>query len=564
MSLFRQRSTSCSRLKEIFLCPRSSSGWLRTNVTQPKRKISSNAAYLTRSQYYSAIGTLVGTLTGVGLILNKQKISQAKEAAKSLGQLSQDKDPVYSTEEVSQHNSHEKGIWVTYKGNVYDITDFVANHPGGSEKIILAAGGALEPFWALYAMHNNEHVLELLAEYRIGSLSKDESSIEAVDIKDPYITDPPRHPALKVNTKKPFNAEPPLQLLSDNLITPNEIFFIRNHLPVPDIDETKYELEITGEGIKPVMLCLEDLKTKFPKRRVTATMQCAGNRRSEMNRIKLVKGLNWGAAAISTAEWTGVLLKDLLRYAGVDEASVQKNGVQHIQFEGADHDITGSTYGASIPVDSALSSERDVLVAYEMNGVPIPRDHGFPVRLVAPGVVGARNVKWLKKIVSSKEESSSHWQQNDYKGFSPTVDWDTVDFKSAPAIQELPVTSAICEPAEGAVVSANDGEISLKGYAWSGGGKGVVRVDVSLDGGKTWHVANLDGEDKLHRAWAWKLWNATLPLPEGKDALQICVKAVDSSYNSQPDSVAPIWNLRGVLSNAWHRVNITVKQDSQE
>ena len=111
------------------------------------------------------------------------QISQAKEAAKSLGQLSQDKDPVYSTEEVSQHNSHEKGIWVTYKGNVYDITDFVANHPGGSEKIILAAGGALEPFWALYAVHNNEHVLELLAEYRIGSLSKDESSIEAVDIK---------------------------------------------------------------------------------------------------------------------------------------------------------------------------------------------------------------------------------------------------------------------------------------------------------------------------------------------------------------------------------------------
>lgn len=309
-------------------------------------------------------------------------------------------------------------------------------------------------------------------------------------------------------------------------------------------------------------LSLEDLKTKFPKRSVTATMQCAGNRRSEMNRIKLVKGLNWGAAAISTAEWTGVFLKDVLRYAGVDEVSVQQNGVRHIQFEGADHDITGSTYGASIPVESALSSERDVLVAYEMNGVPIPRDHGFPVRLVAPGVVGARNVKWLKKIVSSKVESSSHWQQNDYKGFSPSVDWDTVDFKSAPAIQELPVTSAICEPAEGAVIAADDGEISLKGYAWSGGGKGVVRVDVSLDGGKTWHVANLEGEDKLRQAWTWKLWNATLPLPEGKDALQICVKAVDSSYNSQPDSVAPIWNLRGVLSNAWHRVNVTVKQDS--
>lgn len=126
-----------------------------------------------------------------------------------------------------------------------------------------------------------------------------------------------------------------------------------------------------------------------------------------------------------------------VRYAGLDDAGVKEVGAEHIEFEGADHDITGSTYGASIPVNIALSADRDVLVAYEMNGVPIPRDHGFPVRLVAPGIVGARNVKWLKKIVSSKEESLCHWQQNDYKGFSPSVDWDTVNFKSAPAIQDL-------------------------------------------------------------------------------------------------------------------------------
>lgn len=184
MALFLRRSTSCNRLGEIFLCPRLSRGWLKKNVTQPKRKTSSShTGNLTRSSYYSTIGALVGTLTGVGLILNKQKISQAKEVTKSIDKSSQEKDPVYSVEEVSQHNNHEKGIWVTYKGNVYDITDFVANHPGGPQKIILAAGGALEPFWALYAVHDNEHVLELLAEYRIGSLSKDESSIEASDIK---------------------------------------------------------------------------------------------------------------------------------------------------------------------------------------------------------------------------------------------------------------------------------------------------------------------------------------------------------------------------------------------
>lgn len=512
---------------------------------------------MSKSSHYAVIGALVGTLTGIGLVINKQKLlSRTKDANITKNKVQENESPVFTSEEVAEHNSLDKGIWVTYKGQVYDITEFVASHPGGPSKILLAAGGSLEPFWALYAVHSNQHVLDILEEYHIGSLVKDESSRHVGDIKDPYANDPGRHPALKINSKKPFNAEPPTQLLTDSLITPNDIFFVRNHLPVPDIDEKTYELEITGEGMKTMKLSLEDLKTKFSKHTITATMQCAGNRRSEMNKIKLVKGLNWGAAAISTAEWSGALLKDVLRYAGLDDSSVE-----HIQFEGADHDITGSTYGASLPVDTALSPKRDVIVAYEMNGVPIPRDHGFPVRLVAPGVVGARNVKWLNKIVASKEESLSHWQRNDYKGFSPSVDWDTVDFKSAPAIQDLPVTSAICEPAEGAVISAEDEEITLKGYAWSGGGKGIVRVDVSLDGGKTWHVADLKGENKLNRAWAWKLWHATLPLPKGADSLQICVKAVDSTYNTQPDSVAPIWNLRGVLSNAWHRVNVKVKRE---
>ncbi|XP_044169226.1 sulfite oxidase-like [Acropora millepora] len=557
MALSITRLTGCNCTAQLFLLRGMRCSW-QLNLTQPfKRNATTASEPMSKSSHYAVIGALVGTLTGVGLVINKQKLlSRTKDANITKNKGQENESPVFTSEEVSEHNSLDKGIWVTYKGQVYDITEFVASHPGGPSKILLAAGGSLEPFWALYAVHSNQHVLDILEEYHIGSLVKDESSRHVGDIKDPYANDPGRHPALKINSKKPFNAEPPPQLLTDSLITPNDIFFVRNHLPVPDIDEKTYELEITGEGMKPMKLSLEDLKTKFPKHTITATMQCAGNRRSEMNKIKLVKGLNWGAAAISTAEWSGALLKDVLRYAGLDDSSVE-----HIQFEGADHDITGSTYGASLPVDTALSPKRDVIVAYEMNGVPIPRDHGFPVRLVAPGVVGARNVKWLNKIVASKEESLSHWQRNDYKGFSPSVDWDTVDFKSAPAIQDLPVTSAICEPAEGAVISAEDEEITLKGYAWSGGGKGIVRVDVSLDGGKTWHVADLKGENKLNRSWAWKLWHATLPLPKGADSLQICVKAVDSSYNTQPDSVAPIWNLRGVLSNAWHRVNVKVKRE---
>ena len=126
---------------------------------------------------------------------------------------------------------------------MYDITEFVDSHPGGPAKISLAAGGALEPFWAMYAVHWTQEVLEILEQYRIGDLTQEEQH-HAQDIKDPYANDPERHPALKINTKKPFNGEVPTALLGDNLVTPKELFFVRNHLPVPDIDASKYKLEV--------------------------------------------------------------------------------------------------------------------------------------------------------------------------------------------------------------------------------------------------------------------------------------------------------------------------------
>ncbi|XP_061583472.1 sulfite oxidase, mitochondrial [Cololabis saira] len=513
---------------------------------------------------------LAGLLAGAGAVLayslHHHKAEQANVSGQTIGKGST--LPVFSQAEVAKHRSLDDGVWVTYQGNVYDITEFVAMHPGG-DKILLAAGGALEPFWALYAVHNQEHVLELLSEYKVGLLSKEDlKKQQAVKSSDPYSSDPERHPALRVNSLKPFNAEPPPEILSDSYITPSALFFKRNHLPVPQVDPATYQLRVEGLPGGVLTLSLEDLKTRFPKHTVTATLQCAGNRRSEMNKVKQVKGLNWGIAAISNAKWSGARLKDVLLAAGYGPDVVQR--ARHVQFEGLDKDATGTSYGASIPLNKAVSEEGDVLLAYEMNGADIPQDHGFPVRVVVPGVVGARNVKWLGKIIVSSEESSSHWQQNDYKGFSPGTDWDTVDFKSAPAIQELPIQSAITAPADGGVVDRSDETLTVKGYAWSGGGREVVRVDVSLDGGKTWQVAQLKSSETGQaaeaspppgRAWAWKLWEVTAPLPHHAQELEIICKAVDSSYNMQPDTVPPIWNLRGVLSNAWHRVKVSVRED---
>lgn len=507
---------------------------------QPQLGRFTSAGSNSSTRGWRVVGALLGF--GAAFVYHDHRCRAAKETPR-----------IYTREEVKAHSTPETRVWVTLGSEVFDVTEFVALHPGGPSKLMLAAGGPLEPFWALYAVHNQPHVRELLAEYKIGELSPEDKAPPTLKTSDPYADDPVRHPALTVNSQRPFNAEPPPGLLTDTYITPNSIFFTRNHLPVPNLDPKTYRLQVVGAHRgKSLSLSLDDLR-RFPKHEITVTLQCAGNRRSEMTRFKEVKGLDWRIGAISTARWAGARLCDVLAQAGHRLSDTEA----HVCFEGLDADPTGTAYGASIPLARAMNPEAEVLLAYEMNGEPLPRDHGFPVRVVVPGVVGARHVKWLGKVSVEPEESHSHWQRRDYKGFSPSVDWDTVDFDSAPSIQELPVQSAITEPQNGATVES--GEVTVKGYAWSGGGRAVVRVDVSLDGGLTWQTATLDDEEQRPRkAWAWRLWQLQAPVPAGKKELNIVCKAVDDSYNVQPDTVAPIWNLRGVLSNAWHRVHVRV------
>jgi sulfite oxidase len=175
-------------------------------------------------------------------------------------------------------------------------------------------------------------------------------------------------------------------------------------------------LTVAGDGIpEPIQLSLDDLKSKFHPVDITATIMCGGNRRNELNSVAEIPGLKWGSNAISTALWRGVRLRDVLLHAGFNFKDLH---ARHVQFEGLDRGVDGA-YGASIPLDSAASG--DVVLAYEMNGQPLPVDHGFPLRAVVPGVVGARNVKWLHKITTSCDESSSPWQQSDYKLYPQTV-----------------------------------------------------------------------------------------------------------------------------------------------
>jgi sulfite oxidase len=519
-----------------------------------------------RTKKLHAVLGAVGVVSFITVMKGRQTLYSAEEKDETLNKVGEVEDglPEFTLEEIAKHNGNNGArVWVTYKYGVYDVTNFVKEHPGG-EKILLAAGGAVDSFWSLYAVHKSAHVFEILEKLRIGNISKKDRAaiVKQVDIQDPYSTDPVRFPGFRVRSNKPFNAEPPLSLLIDKYITPNEIFFVRNHLPVPQVDAETYHLTVTGKGInKDLNLSLEDLKTKFPKHTITATIQCSGNRRSEMSASKPVKGLEWTAGAISTAEWTGVLLSDVLKYAKLDT-----NGVKHVQFEGLDHDPhMKAPYGGSISIHRAIDPKKDVLLAFQMNGQDLPRDHGYPVRVIVPGVVGARNVKWLKRIVTSEEESSSFFQKHDYKGFSPAVEYATEDIdKTAPAIQELPVQSAICSPTTGYKVQPGD-LVSIKGYAWSGGGRDIIRVDLKSNGlQEPWITADLNKEieQETGRAWAWTPFEANVEIPEDIETkeVEICSRAVDDSYNVQPETVANIWNFRGVLANAWSCIKLEVER----
>ncbi|HEX6864478.1 MAG TPA: molybdopterin-dependent oxidoreductase, partial [Thermoanaerobaculia bacterium] len=198
-----------------------------------------------------------------------------------------------------------------------------------------------------------------------------------------------KHPDTLVRQDRPFNAGPPPRHLR-RFLTPVEHFFVRNHGDVPHIEPESYHLVLNGMIRKPFRISLEELQ-RLPKVSVTATLQCAGNRRLEMAAVRPIPGeLGWGPEAVSTAEWKGVPLRELL--AAVEPLPEAKH-VAFSAFDETERHGHRFTFGGSIPLDKALSSE--VLLAYEMNGADLPPVHGAPLRVVVPGYIGARSVKWL-------------------------------------------------------------------------------------------------------------------------------------------------------------------------
>ena len=449
--------------------------------------------------------------------------------------------------ELKEHGQDAERPWVARGTSVYDITDWIGGHPGG-DVILRAAGGSVEPYWKIFTIHQKQDVYDILEPYRIGSIDPQDltdGQLPADSIEDPFVDDPVRNPRLQAHTDRPCNAETPASELSA-FLTPNKIFYVRNHLWVPPLDRDSHNLVIElGDG-EEKSYTMEDLKTKFKQFKVTATLQCSGNRRKHMTEgARPASGLQWDVGAIGNAEWTGPRLRDVLADAGLPLDDPPEDA-QHAHFVGAE------SYGASIPLTKAIDPRGDVLLACSMNGEDLPPDHGFPVRVIVPGHVAARSVKWVKRIVVSEEESPSQWQRRDYKCFGPNDD-SNPDWDRAPAIQETPVQSAITMVRDAPRGPENrDPVVVIEGYALSGGGRAIVRVDVSTDNGGTWDQAEIEADRASgSKDWCWKRWRYIAP--KTRVGPSVLVKAVDEAYNCQPDGYEPTYNLRGNLTTAWHR-----------
>jgi sulfite oxidase len=346
-----------------------------------------------------------------------------------------------------------------------------------------------------------------------------------------------------VHGTDPYNAEPAPHALAGRHLTPVDTFYTRNHGPVPTLDPATWQLRIDGLVTTPLELSMAALEENFEQHTVTATLQCAGNRRVDLNEVRHVPGEDpWGPGATSTATWTGARLADVLRAAGL-----QKHA-RHVCFSAPDRTEPATpshTYGSSVEIQKALSDE--VLLAWQMNGHALPAVHGAPVRVVVPGYIGARSVKWLDRVTASLRPSDNYFQETAYRLIPAN---GTPGPGNGMSIGPVPLSCAILTPADSTTLPV--GPTEVHGYAYAGD-RDIARVDLSLDDGATWIEADLDHQGG---PWTWCLWRITLPLQEG--TARISARAWDTAGATQPRSACEVWNPKGYLNTSWARVTVTV------
>lgn len=353
-----------------------------------------------------------------------------------------------------------------------------------------------------------------------------------------------KHSRFVVRSESPFNGGAPLDLLGADPITPTPLFYVRNHADVPEVDRAAFRLVVDGLVDRKLVLSLDDL-ARIPRRDLEAVMPCAGVRRLELMAVEPIPGeLPWGPEAASNATWSGVALADVLAAAGI------RDGAAHVAFEGLDvceRQGRSFGFGGSIPLEKARGSE--VLLADRMNGAPLEPVHGAPLRVLVPGYIGARSVKWLSRITVLAEPSDNYFQRRAYRLLLPGTPPGS---EEGPMLGEFPVNAIVTTPAPDATVAV--GTLEVAGVALVGGGRAVDRVEVSGDGGVSWVEAALE---RRSSRWSWTRFRARVPVAPG--VTTIVARAWDDAGGGQPEHAREAWNAKGYQNNAWYRVNVVSK-----
>jgi len=326
---------------------------------------------------------------------------------------------------------------------------------------------------------------------------------------------------LIIRQKEPTNLETPFDRVA-SFLTPTELFYIRNHFPAPKLDPASYQLRIDGAVGNPFCLSYRELRDMPSDTRV-AVLECAGNSRAFL--VPQVEGAQWELGAVGNAEWTGVPLAALLERADIESDACE------IVLEGADHGTPKEkpvppgtiSYARSLPRDKAI--QREVLIAYQMNGRDLPLDHGYPVRAIVPGHYGMASVKWLRRIHAVREPFQGYWQTSDY-GY-----WDYPDGTPVRrALGEMKLKSEIARPSVYETLEPNQ-LYTVSGAAWAGE-TDVTEVAVSTDGGQTWGHAEFLDPARRH---TWRRWEFAWVTPKKAGQYTLLARAKDAEGGIQPD-----------------------------
>jgi len=365
-----------------------------------------------------------------------------------------------------------------------------------------------------------------------------------------------KHPNMLHLLQFPYNGEPPKRLTTSKPITPNSLHFVRNHGGIPYIEKDQFELCLDGLVAHPKTYTLDDLmdEKRFPRVETTVTMQCSGTRRIEQ--ISLYGGQGdevpqapWAEGAIGTARYVGISLKKVIKDCGglIKPAN-------HLELYGAEtyvKDLDVGNYVVSVPWSKVKANE--VILAWEMNGEPLPRIHGYPLRVVVLGYIGARSVKWLYRIKAIEGPSRAPVQSREYLYFNQQVGKYNLRPTDGIQIQEMPVSSAIMTPWTNQAI-IHVGKIRCKGWAYSGGGRWPERVELSADGGFSWYSVPEENLSKKGK-WTWRTWEFDLPC-DVEGWIEIVCRCWDNSLNTQPLNVRAAWNWGLHVTSSAHRVKV--------